>query len=165
MVANAAVRFTLSLLEMKASVLRKAKLEVIEVEAVDPPWGEPEGGWYRFHLLVTPSQAPDGLLKWEPTELNLIPATSAKGKQLSVQQVEDSLPPHSVQLLQWDRDLNGDKDDGGSRTFRSAAIPENAPDKIVGPGEVEILIRLARGQSKMRLHYYHILIGKPIDLP
>lgn len=165
MVASASAKSLLFVYEAKASVLRGAGLELLSMEPMDePPEGGPEGPWVRVRLRVVPRECKkDGFLKWAPTDLALIPAEEVRGRQLSIDQVEESTGPHEVCLVEWDRELQG-PENSSTRTFRSPSSGEQVPDKIVGPGVVEMVARLPRRHQKMRLHYCHVLVGSTLEL-
>lgn len=162
MMARASAKSVLFLFEAKASVLRGARVELLSVESLEePPEGEEaEGRWVRLRLRVVPK---DCSYKWDPSDLALIPARAVRGRQLTVEQVEESEGPHEVGLVEWDRSLQ-DPEQSSNRTFRSANAGEQIPRKIVGPGVVELVDRVPSGHQKMQLHYCHVLVGNPLQL-
>ncbi len=166
LVASASAKSLLFVYETKASALRGAGLELLSMEPMDePPEGEEEGPWVRLRLRIAPKECKkDGSLSWVPSDLALIPAGEVRGRQLTAEQVEESSGPYDVRLVEWDRELQDPDSSPSNRTFRSPNSAEQVPRKIVGPGVVEIVDRLASRHQKMRLHYCHVLIGPTLEL-
>lgn len=155
--ARAATKFALSLFEAKASALRKANLEVLEMGPTEARATGP-GRWVRMRLRLTPRTGEQpGFTMWEPTELALFPASQVAGEQLSVEQVEQSISPFEVRLLEWDRSQVPPTEEGEEPQ-------DQTPDKIVGPGEIELIANVPEEIRQVRLHYYHVLVGPVLEL-
>lgn len=155
LLAGAATKFAMSLFEAKASALRQAGLEVLEIEPTEARATAP-GRWVRMRLRLTPRAGEQpGFTMWEPTELALFPASQVMGEQLSVAQVDQSISPFEVRLLEWDRSQIEPEEGEGEET----------PDKIVGPGEIELVANVPDDLRQVRLHYYHVLVGPVLELP
>ncbi|GMU51666.1 MAG: hypothetical protein AMXMBFR33_08120 [Candidatus Xenobia bacterium] len=154
--AGAATKFALSLFEAKASALRQANLEVLEIGPTEARATGP-GRWVRMRLRLTPRAGEQpGFTMWEPTELALFPASQVAGEQLSVEQVEQSISPFEVRLLEWDRSQVPPPEEGEQA--------DETPDKIVGPGEIELIANVPEEVRQVRLHYYHVLVGPVLEL-
>lgn len=164
LLAGAATKFAMSLFEAKASALRQAGLEVLEVGSTEARATGP-GRWVRMRLRLTPrSGEQPGFTMWEPTELALFPASQVVGEQLSVAQVEQSISPFEVRLLEWDRSQLEPEEGEGDQTSQEGE-GDQTPDKIVGPGEIELIANIPDDVRQVRLHYYHVLVGPVLELP
>ncbi len=156
--AGAATKLALSLFEAKASALRRANMEVLEMGPTEARATGP-GRWVRMRLRLTPRTGEQpGFTMWEPpTELALFPASQVSGEQLSVEQVERSISPFEIRLLEWDRAEVPPPEEGEEPQ-------DETPDKIVGPGEIELIANVPEDVRQVRLHYYHVLVGPVLDL-
>lgn len=146
-------RFYHGLFESKAAALRGADLEVLGVELLPPSDGNL---LVRVRVRVTPRS--EG--RWEPGELALVPASEVRNGRMSLEQVESCEGSYRVELREWDRKRNG----APSSSYRSAALAEQVPTRITGAAEVELTSRLAPGTRSVLMHYYHVLLGRAIEL-
>ncbi len=135
----------------KASTLRDANLQVLEMGPTEARATGP-GRWVRIRLRLTPRTGEQpGFAMWEPAELALFPVVQG------VEQVEQSIRPYEVRLLEWDRSQDPPPEEGEEPQ-------DGTPDKIVGPGEVELIANIPEEVRQVRLHYYHVLVGQVLEL-